>query len=71
MGDYTKMSNYYDMIMTSGYYDYPAIVDGLLNHQPFENVLEIGCGTGLILEEIAKRQPHANIRGWDCNRAGG
>lgn len=69
MGDYTKMSNYYDMIMTSGYYDYPAIVDGLLNHQPFENVLEIGCGTGLILEEIAKRQPHANIRGIDLTQS--
>jgi SAM-dependent methyltransferase len=69
MGDYTKMSNYYDMIMTSGYYDYPAIVDGLLNHQPFENVLEIGCGTGLILEEIAKRQLHVNIRGIDLTQS--
>ena len=69
MGDYTKMSAHYDTIMTSGYYDYQAIVDGLLNHHPFENVLEIGCGTGLILEEIAKREPTANIRGIDLTQS--
>jgi ubiquinone/menaquinone biosynthesis C-methylase UbiE len=56
MGDYTNMSGYYDLIMTSGYYDYKKIVDGLLAHGPVHNVLEIGCGTGLILEELAKRQ---------------
>ena len=27
MGDYTNMSNYYDLIMTSGYYDYKKIVN--------------------------------------------
>jgi SAM-dependent methyltransferase len=69
MGDYTKMSAYYDTIMTSGYYDYRAIVDGLLNHHPFENVLEIGCGTGLILEEIARREPKAHIRGIDLTQS--
>lgn len=68
MGDYTKMSAYYDTIMTSGYYDYSAIVDGLLTHS-LENVLEIGCGTGLILEEIAKRQPNANICGIDLTQS--
>ena len=31
MGDYTNMSGYYDLIMTSGYYDYQKIVDHLLN----------------------------------------
>ena len=30
MGDYTRMSAYYDLIMTSGYYDYDAIVDELV-----------------------------------------
>ena len=69
MGDYTKMSAYYDTIMTSGYYDYHAIVDGLLNHYHFENVLEIDCGTGLILEEIAKREPTANICGIDLTQS--
>lgn len=69
MGDYTKMSNYYDVIMTSGYYDYAKIVDGLLSHQPPRTVLEIGCGTGLILEELANRRPDISITGFDLTEA--
>ena len=65
MGDYTNMAGYYDVIMTSGYYDYTKIVDSLFAHQPQRNVLEIGCGTGLILEELAKRQPQLPITGID------
>ncbi len=65
MGDYTNMSSYYDVIMTSGYYDYVKIVDSLVSHRPTHNVLEIGCGTGLILEELAKRQPKLPITGID------
>jgi len=69
MGDYTNMSAYYDAIMTSGYYDYAGIVDSLSNHQPFQNVLEIGCGTGLILEEMAKRHPRVSMTGVDLTEA--
>jgi SAM-dependent methyltransferase len=65
MGDYTNMAGYYDVIMTSGYYDYAKIVDSLVAHHPQRNVLEIGCGTGLILEELAKRQPQLPITGID------
>ena len=32
MGDYTNMSSYYDVIMTSGYYDYAQIVNDLEQH---------------------------------------
>jgi len=67
--DYTNMSAYYDVIMTSGYYDYPGIVDSLLSHPPIQNVIEIGCGTGLILEEIAKREPSMRLRGIDLTQA--
>lgn len=69
MGDYTNMSAYYDLIMTSGYYDYNKIVDDLVRHQPFANVLEIGCGTGLILETLSKRQPQVAITGVDLTPA--
>ena len=69
MGDYTNMSAYYDTIMTSGYYDYAGIVDSLSAHQPFSNILEIGCGTGLILEEIARRHPAARLTGIDLTGA--
>jgi SAM-dependent methyltransferase len=69
MGDYTNMSAYYDTIMTSGYYDYQGIVDSLLGHGPFKSVLEIGCGTGLILEELAQRQPAPLMAGMDLTEA--
>jgi SAM-dependent methyltransferase len=69
MGDYTNMSAYYDVIMTSGYYNYAEIVDELERHGPFNSILEIGCGTGLILEEIGKRQPQTPILGIDLTQA--
>ncbi len=69
MGDYTNMSAYYDVIMTSGYYDYKLIVDNLLEHEPYQHVLEIGCGTGLILEELAKRKHVESIMGVDLTQS--
>ncbi len=63
------MSAYYDVIMTSGYYDYQGIVDGLVSHPNVSNVLEIGCGTGLILEELAKREPQVALTGVDLTQA--
>ena len=69
MGDYTNMSSYYDVIMTSGYYDYTQIVDDLDRHGPFTNILEIGCGTGLILEEFGRRNSAARITGIDLTEA--
>ena len=65
MGRYTSMSAYYDVIMTSGYYDYPKIVDGLIDAHPPHKILELGCGTGLIIEELAKRKPDVPITGID------
>ena len=57
MGDYTNMSAYYDLIMTSGYYDYQKIVDNIVSRGDFDHVLELGCGTGLILQELVSRHP--------------
>lgn len=68
MGDYSNMANYYDVIMTSGYYDYEKIVSNLVAKMPIGQVLEIGCGTGLILEELAKRQPDISISGVDLTQ---
>ena len=65
MGDYSNMASYYDVIMTSGYYDYAKIVDNLVLQDKVEKVLEIGCGTGLILEELAKRKSTIEISGID------
>jgi cyclopropane fatty-acyl-phospholipid synthase-like methyltransferase len=69
MGDYTNMSAYYDVIMTSGYYDYEQIVTQLVQQGDFRRVLEIGCGTGLILETLAKRRPDVDIKGIDLTQA--
>ena len=69
MGDYTNMSAYYDAIMTSGYYDYQRIVDQLLQPSFPQDLLEIGCGTGLILEEIAKRNTDIQITGIDLTQS--
>ena len=69
MGDYTNMSSYYDVIMTSGYYDYAQIVDDLDRHGPFGNILEIGCGTGLILEEFGRRHATTRVTGIDLTEA--
>ena len=69
MGDYTNMSGYYDLIMTSGYYDYPKIVNALLESPNFRSVLEMGCGTGLILEELAQRKKDIAITGFDLTEA--
>jgi len=69
MGDYTNMSSYYDVIMTSGYYDYAEIVDDLEQHGPFAHILEVGCGTGLILEEFGRRNGGARITGIDLTEA--
>lgn len=69
MGDYTNMSAYYDLIMTSGYYDYQKIVENITKDGSFGSVLEIGCGTGLILEELGQRQPTAEIMGVDLTAA--
>jgi SAM-dependent methyltransferase len=69
MGDYTNMSGYYDLIMTSGYYDYSKIVNALLAVPHFRSVLEMGCGTGLILEELAHRKKDIAITGFDLTEA--
>jgi len=69
MGDYTNMSGYYDLIMTSGYYDYQKIVNELIASGDFHQILEIGCGTGLILEELAGRKHDIAITGFDLTEA--
>lgn len=60
------MSAYYDAIMTNGYYDYQAIVNELMHYSFSGNSLEVGCGTGLILEELAQRCSTGKIVGIDA-----
>nr|VFK06792.1 MAG: Methyltransferase domain-containing protein [Candidatus Kentron sp. LPFa]VFK33220.1 MAG: Methyltransferase domain-containing protein [Candidatus Kentron sp. LPFa] len=66
MADYTNMSDYYDMIMTSGYYDYDSIVDNIPIREG-QSIFELGCGTGLILEKLANKIP-CKIAGMDVTK---
>lgn len=63
------MSAYYDAIMTNGYYDYQAIANELMHYSFSGNSLEVGCGTGLILEELAQRCSTGKIVGIDLTQA--
>ncbi|MGB3535051.1 MAG: class I SAM-dependent methyltransferase [Microcoleaceae cyanobacterium] len=56
MGDCTNMADYYNLIMTSGYYDDDAIVENILYFYQGGNILEIGCGMGLILEKLINKK---------------
>ena len=68
-GNYTNMSDYYDMIMTSGYYDYNTISDAILQSMKGHRLLEIGCGTGLILEKILKEESISQATGFDLTES--
>lgn len=53
---YAGLSRHYDLVMTSGYYDYDAYaatLSGLIAHS--RRVLEIGVGTGLVCERLLSR----------------
>ncbi len=63
------MSSYYDLIMTSGYYDYEKIVENIVFDGQFDSVLEIGCGTGLILQELGQKKPGTDIMGVDLTES--
>ncbi len=72
-GEYTSMAQYYDQIMLSGYYDYPAITTALTQAITASDrdraVLEIGSGTGLILERLAAARPDLTLTGIDLTAA--
>jgi SAM-dependent methyltransferase len=67
--DYTDIAAHYDLIMTSGYYNYEAIVEHLARIETSRRVIEIGAGTGLILERLAIRRPDLQLTGIDLTQA--
>jgi SAM-dependent methyltransferase len=69
MSDYTRMSAYYDLIMTNGYYDYDEIVCHLEGFGRAQSILEIGSGTGLILHRLVSRRPELTLAGVDVTAA--
>ena len=66
MNQYTSIADYYDLLMTSGYYDYKNIaraIAAILSSN--SNVIEIGVGTGLLLEKLLELDPQYNLTGID------
>ncbi|MFI1676341.1 class I SAM-dependent methyltransferase [Streptomyces sp. NPDC020607] len=55
---YAELSDYYDLLMTSGYYDYDTYAQALLSRIGMHrDVLELGVGTGLVADRLLARGP--------------
>ncbi|MFG2888170.1 class I SAM-dependent methyltransferase [Streptomyces sp. NPDC048248] len=55
---YAGLAPYYDLIMTSGYYDYDAFTRALLARIGSRKaLLELGVGTGLVCEKLLELGP--------------
>ena len=66
MNEYTDMTEYYDALMTSGYYDYDAIAKSLIAIlQGRKKVLELGVGTGLVAQKLLQYDPGCQFTGID------
>ncbi|NEO70122.1 class I SAM-dependent methyltransferase [Moorena sp. SIO3H5] len=66
VNQYTGISEYYDLLMTAGYYDYEAQTDSLAHiFKSCNSVLELGVGTGLVAEKLIKKLPEIDFVGID------
>ncbi|MDJ0674950.1 MAG: class I SAM-dependent methyltransferase [Calothrix sp. MO_167.B42] len=66
MNEYTAIVDYYDLLMTSGYYQYEKIAQAIASIISTEQkVIEIGVGTGLLLEKLLDIDPNYNLAGMD------
>lgn len=70
MNEYDDIAQYYDLIMESGYYDYRKeahSLDSILKGQ--KKIIEIGVGTGLLVEKLLELEPSYEITGIDFTPA--
>ncbi|MBC6421862.1 MAG: class I SAM-dependent methyltransferase [Hormoscilla sp. SP5CHS1] len=66
MNEYTGIADYYDLLMTSGYYKYDQIALAIAEIvSTNQNIIEIGAGTGLLLEQLLEIDPQYNLTGMD------
>lgn len=66
MNEYTDITEYYDLFVQSGYYDYREFAEGF--HAALgdrRKVLEVGTGTGLLLEQLLDIDPSYDLTGTD------
>lgn len=70
MNYYQKIAGYYDALMESGYYDHAKLAQTV--HSVIgsgKKVLEIGVGTGKMVEELAAIDPSSDFCGVDFSGA--
>ncbi|MDJ0674521.1 MAG: class I SAM-dependent methyltransferase [Calothrix sp. MO_167.B42] len=67
MNQYTSITDYYDLLMTQGYYDYQAMADAVysLMKDDRRKVIELGVGTGLLAEKLLLLAPESEFTGVD------
>lgn len=66
INQYTGIAQYYDILMTAGYYDYEAQTDALARIlKSCNSVLELGVGTGLVAEKLIEKLPEIDFVGID------
>lgn len=66
MNQYTSITDYYDLLMTQGYYDYQAMAEAVCSlSKDRPKVLELGVGTGLLAEKIQLLAPQCEFTGVD------
>ena len=55
MNQYTDITDYYDLLVTQGYYNYQGMAEAVYSlMQGNEKVLDLGVGAGLLAEELLK-----------------
>ncbi|MEM7724877.1 MAG: class I SAM-dependent methyltransferase [Cyanobacteria bacterium P01_A01_bin.45] len=66
MSQYTSITDYYDLLMTQGYYDYQGMADAVYSlMKNRQKILEIGVGTGLLAEKLLLLAPESEFTGVD------
>lgn len=67
---YHQIANYYDLLMTSGYFDHvlmSEIIHSII--KPRHRLLELGVGSGLMVQELLKLDNSYEITGIDISSA--
>jgi len=70
VNQYTGIVEYYDLLMTSGYYDYSGLADKVHSVVGKDRlILELGVGTGLLAEKYIEMEPNCDFTGIDFSPA--
>ncbi len=70
LNTYEGIAEFYDTLMTDGYYDYDEISRNLCSIiGPRRKLMELGVGTGLVADNLLKENPDFQNTGIDNTEA--